>query len=364
MPMKIFVDGFFFNHTGIGRIYENLIDGLIRSDEVNGISTLVPSSMEQTFLKRFPSSKVSVRFTGIGFNFKEYLYKGHVINREFPGMDVYHFVSSNVPFFLRGKIVSTICDLITISPLFGLPWHRRWRFEYPFRHAINRSDHIVCISGFTKSEVCRTFGAPPEKFSVIYPPLTFQKFPGGNQPPGIHGDYLLFVGNRHVHKNLRCLFDALRLLAPKFPGLKTVVAGTRMMPIDDVEQAMGDPVLRDRIIPIQGATDAQIHALYTHARAFVFPSRIEGFGIPPLEALHAGIPVVCSDIPVLHEVCGDSVRYANPMDPSDFAEKIRETLTTTRKESDVTAGRKQARKFAAPDLTRDYLNLFRRISNP
>jgi glycosyltransferase involved in cell wall biosynthesis len=363
MTMKIFVDGLLFNHTGIGRIYENLIDGLIRSDEVKGVSTLVPSHMEQAFRKRFPTDKVSVRFTGLTFDFKEYLYKGHIINREFPGQDIYHFVSSNVPFFLRGKVVSTICDLITISPLFGLPWHRRWRFEHPVRHAINRSDHVVCISRFTKSEVCRTFGAPPEKLSVIYPPLSFQEFPGGNHPP-VRGDYLLFVGNRHVHKNLRCLFDAFRLLVPEFPGLKTVVAGTRLVKADDVERAMGDPVLRDRIIPLQGATDAQIHALYTHARAFVFPSRIEGFGIPPIEALHAGTPVVCSDIPVLHEVCGDAVRYANPLDPSDFAEKIREILTTPRTESEVTAGRIQARKYAVADLARDYLDLFSRVSNP
>jgi len=360
--MKIFVDGMLFRHTGMGRIYENLLDGLIRSEEVESISTLVPARREQAFRNRFSSDKVSARFTGLPDNFKEYLYKGQIINRAFPRQDIYHFISSNVPFFLRGKVISTVCDLITISPLFGLPWHRRWRFEYPVRHAIGRSNHVVCISEFTKSEVCRTFGTSSAKISVIYPPLAFPDAPDDGNTPPVAGDYLLFVGNRHVHKNLRCLFAALRLLVPKFPDLKAVVAGARMTQIDDVDRAMGDPVLKERIIAIQGAGDAEIRTLYTHARAFVFPTRIEGFGIPPLEALHAGIPTICSDIPVLREICGNSVLYANPQDPADFARKIREILMTPLARAQVLAGRAHALKYAMGNMNQSYLDLFRRIS--
>jgi glycosyltransferase involved in cell wall biosynthesis len=360
--MKIFVDGMLFRRTGMGRIYENLVDGLVRSGEVDGISTLVPLRMEREFRERFPSAKITVRFTRLSFDYREYLQKGRVINREFPGHDVYHFVSTNVPFFLRGKVVSTVCDLITISPLFGLPWHRRCRFEYPIRHAIGRSNHVVCISEFTKSEVCRRFGAPPGKFSVIHPPLAFTDAPGAGKPPKVAGEYLLFVGNRHVHKNLRCFFAALKLLAPEFPGLKAVVAGSRMTRPDDVDRAMDDPSLKERVVAIEGAGDDEIRGLYARARAFVFPSRIEGFGIPPLEALHAGIPTVCSDIPVLREVCGDTVLYADPLDPADFARKVREALSTANPEYRVLAGRARAMKYASENANRAYLDLFRRVS--
>ena len=362
--MKIFVDGMLFRHTGMGRIYENLVDGLLRSGEVDGISTLVPSRMERAFRERFSSPKISVRFTGLSYDYREYLDKGRLINREFPDQDVYHFVSTNVPFFLRGRVVSTVCDLITISPLFGLPWHRRCRFEVPIRHAIGRSDHVVCISEFTKSEVRRSFGTPSGKLSVIYPPLSFPDGPGAGKPPAVAGDYLLFVGNRHVHKNLPCLFAALGLLSPEYPSLKIVVAGGRMTPSDDVDRAMEDPLLKDRIVAIEGAGDDVIQGLYAHARAFVFPSRIEGFGIPPLEALHAGIPAVCSDIPVLREVCGNAVTYADPLDPADFARKIRELLSAPRTDAGALAGRAHAMKYAAKDMNRAYLDLFRRIAKP
>lgn len=361
--MKIFIDGMLFRHTGMGRIYENLVDGLTRSEEIEGISTLVPAGMEQAFRNRFSSNKISASFTDLRDNYKEYLYKGQIINREFPGQDIYHFVSSNVPFFLRGKVVSTVCDLITISPLFGLPWHRRVRFEYPVYHAINRSNHVVCISEFTKSEVCRTFKTPPEKISVIYPPLTFHDAPGEGKIPSVASDYLLFVGNRHVHKNLRCLFAALRILVPKFPDLKVVIAGTRMTQVDDIDQALSDPLLKDRIIAIQGAGDAEIRTLYTNAKAFVFPSKIEGFGIPPLEALHAGIPTICSDIPVLREVCGNSVLYANPLNPADFAQKIEKTLMTPPSAAQILEGRTHALRYTSHNRSQAYLNLFRKIVN-
>jgi len=360
--MKIFIDGMLFRHTGMGRIYENLLDVLIRSDEVERISTLVPSWMEQAFRNRFSSNKVSARFTGLPNNFKEYLYKGQIINREFQRQDIYHFVSSNVPFFLRGKVISTVCDLITISPLFGLPWHRRWRFEYPVRHAIGRSNHVVCISEFTKSEVCRTFGTSSAKLSVIYPPLAFPDAQDDGDTPPVAGDYLLFVGNRHVHKNLRCLFTALSLLTPEFPDLKIVVAGARMKQFDDVDRALENPLLRDRIVSVQNAGDDEIQRLYNHARAFVFASLVEGFGIPPLEALHTGIPTICSDIPVLREVCGNSVYYANPQDPVDFARKIREALTVVSTEAQVLAGRAHALKYATDDMNHTYMDLFRRVA--
>jgi len=362
--MKVFVDGMMFRHTGMGRIYENLLDGLAASDEIERITTLVPCRMEQAFRERFLSPRITVRFTTLSYDYREYLGKGLLINREFPGMDVHHFVSTNVPFFMRGKVVSTVCDLITISPLFGLPPLRRRRFEVPMRHAVGRSDHVVCISEATKSDVRRSFGTPEGKLSVIHPPLSFPDGPRTAKPPAVAGDYLLFVGNRHVHKNLRCLFAALKMLSADHPSLKAVVAGARMAPSDDVDRAMADPSLSGRIVVIEGADDDAIRDLYAHAKAFVFPSRMEGFGIPPLEALHAGIPTVCSDIPVLREVCGDAAAYADPLDPADFARKIRELLAAPRTEAAALAGRARAMRYAGKDAIRAYIDLFRRVCGP
>jgi len=137
-----------------------------------------------------------------------------------------------------------------------------------------------------------------------------------------------------------------------------------MNPVDDVDLAMEDPILKGRIVAVEGAEAAEIRDLYARARAFVFPSLIEGFGIPPVEALHAGIPTVCSDIPVLREVCGDAAIYADPLDPADFAGKVRGLLASPRSEARARAGRTRASRYSSEDTARAYLELFRRISGP
>jgi glycosyltransferase involved in cell wall biosynthesis len=119
------------------------------------------------------------------------------------------------------------------------------------------------------------------------------------------------------------------------------------------------PELRKRLVEFPSASDWEIRNLYQHARVFVFPSLIEGFGIPPLEALWHGVPVVCSDIPVVREVCGAVVRYANPMDPADFARVILRTLREPQYTERRETGREWASRYACSESTRRYLALFR-----
>ncbi|MEK7365411.1 MAG: glycosyltransferase, partial [Candidatus Deferrimicrobiota bacterium] len=88
-----------------------------------------------------------------------------------------------------------------------------------------------------------------------------------------------------------------------------------------------DPRLMGRLIEIPDPSDDEIARLFGGAKAFVFPSFAEGFGLPPLEAMASGVPVVCSDIPVFREVYGDAVRYVDPSRPESIAEGVREILT-------------------------------------
>jgi glycosyltransferase involved in cell wall biosynthesis len=129
---------------------------------------------------------------------------------------------------------------------------------------------------------------------------------------------------------------------------------------DDVDAALKDPVMRAKVIEFPEATDEEIQNLHAHARVFVFPTRIEGFGIPPLEALSFGVPVVGSDIPVVREVCGNAIRYANPDDPADFARRIREALAEPHGEEAVRNGKERAWRYAKINSVARYLDLFRR----
>jgi glycosyltransferase involved in cell wall biosynthesis len=211
--------------------------------------------------------------------------------------------------------------------------------------------------------VIDSFDVPPDFLEVIYPPLDVDlardPLEFSEKDRMVEGDYLLFVGSRNAHKNLKCLIDAFGRLLPEFPDLKLVIAGARMRLRDEVDEALEAGRFRESLIPYLTATDREIRNLYAHARAFVFPSLIEGFGIPPLEAIAFGIPAVCSDIPVIREVCGDAVKYADPHDPSDFAAAVRETLMETRNSRDALAGKDRIRRYSKGKIAGQYIQLFK-----
>lgn len=362
--MNLYIDGMWFRHTGIGRIYENLLQGLIEADEVESIHTVVSPGRRTEFLEKFSNRKVLPRFMNYPYDYREILRKGLALRNLDPKPDLFYFPSFNVPFFLDGKVVSTVCDLIPLTPFFDLSWHMRARFRFAVRHALKRSVRTVCISQATRDHVVKDFGIGSNSLEVIHPPLDF---PSGNAPaeaggerPIVEGDYLLYVGNRNPHKNLGCLLDAFRMLAPELPEFRVVVAGPRMRKRDGVDAARETPGLRERVLEIPEASDVEIRNLYQHARVFVFPTLIEGFGIPPLEALWHGVPVVCSDIPVVREVCGNEVRYANPRDPADFTRAIRLALREPQDTVRRAAGREWALRYSRDVATRLYLTLFRR----
>ncbi len=362
--MNLYLDGMWFRHTGIGRIYENLLQGLVEADEVECIHTIVSPGSKTEFLEKFSNRKVLPRFVSYPYDYREILRKGLALRNLNPKPDLFHFPSFNVPYFLDGKVVSTVCDLIPLTPFFDLPWHMRARFRFAVRHALKRSVRTVCISQATRDHVVKEFGIGTDSLELVHPPLDF---PSGNVPaeaggerPIVEGDYLLYVGNRNPHKNLRCLLDAFRILAPELPEFRVVVAGPRMRKRDDVDVVGEAPELRNRLVEIPSSSDGEIHNLYKHARVFIFPTLIEGFGIPPLEALWRGVLVVCSDIPVVREVCGDVVRYANPRDPADFARAIRLALREPQNTERREAGRKWALRYSRGEVTRRYLDLFQR----
>jgi glycosyltransferase involved in cell wall biosynthesis len=125
-----------------------------------------------------------------------------------------------------------------------------------------------------------------------------------------------------------------------------------------VDRWKSDPRLRDRLIEIPDPTDEDIVRLFSRAKAFVFPSYAEGFGLPPLEAMASGVPVVCSDILVFREVYGDAVRYVDPSRPESISEGIRKVLTDPAYASLlVDRGRKQAGIYRRERFVSDYMEL-------
>lgn len=166
-----------------------------------------------------------------------------------------------------------------------------------------------------------------------------------SSPMNLPEKFALFVGNAYPHKNLEFLINAWEGI-----DLPLVLAGGRSVFYERLEKLIKSP----NIILI-GHVDDPVK-LYTKAEIFVFPSLMEGFGLPPLEAMKHGLPVVCSNIPVLREILGDAAVYFDPKDKSDLKEKI----AFARSHLAVLAnrGRTQAKKYSWAKMAAETLKVY------
>jgi glycosyltransferase involved in cell wall biosynthesis len=201
----------------------------------------------------------------------------------------------------------------------ALHWLKSVGHRLALEAAVHRSKHIIAISQYTKNSILDHFRVPGRKISVVY---------NGIRPPtggetvalsslGVQRPYILHVGNRYPHKNLDVLLESYADFCRKDTETMLVLAGKGDVFTRELQSHARALRIPDvRVQWIDTPTDAVLARLYADATLVVTPSRIEGFGIPPLEALSFGVPVAASHASSLPEVLGDTARYFDPDDGS------------------------------------------------
>ena len=210
---------------------------------------------------------------------------------------------------------------------------------------MRRTRLVASVSRFSADELMRYFGARARGVEVIHE--------GGEHILREAADasvierlalggrrFVLAVGSQSPNKNLAAIVDAMKLLDD--PNLLLVAAGGGNNRVF-AAAAVSDP----RLVSTGYVTDGQLRALYEHAACFVFPSYYEGFGLPPLEAMCCGCPVVASDRASMPEVCGDAVLYCDPADPTTLAKQLRRVLDSAALHDELrAAGHARAANFS------------------
>lgn len=189
------------------------------------------------------------------------------------------------------------------------PEYFRW-FDLPFWKfflwtSVRRSRRLIAVSAATRDDLQRYYGAPAQVIHHGVEPR-FLEIANRRQPK----DYLLCASTSHPHKNLERLLR-VHQQAPGLPPL--VITGVRGFAAAEVEKLAGDSVRITGWVPRE-----ELYELFRGARGFIYPSTFEGFGMPVLEAMAAGVPVACSDIPPLREIAGSTVHYFDPASDSDI----------------------------------------------
>jgi glycosyltransferase involved in cell wall biosynthesis len=194
--------------------------------------------------------------------------------------------------------------------------------------AVHRADHVICISENTRSDLIELFGVDPQKTSVIYlavSPLDTRK---SHVPPVVGTPYIAYVGLRSSYKNFSGLLQAFASSEFLRSNFSIVCVGGEPVSRRDSELIERFHLRKDQVLHIKGEDDV-LAAVYRDAATFVYPSLYEGFGLPPLEAMSAACPVVCSNKSSLPEVCGEAAEYFDPTSPESIAAAIERVVSSS-----------------------------------
>ncbi len=270
--------------------------------------------------------------------------------------DLFHAPHYVLPPLSRGRAIVTIHDCIHLMFPQYLPSRAAYLYARTFLwSACRQADRILTVSEASKRDIVHLLGVSEAKITVI-PNAIDEGFwvpPPEEEVQRIRArfqldrPFLLYVGNVKPHKNLERLIEAFHLVRQRKIDLTLLIIGDEITRYTALRQAVHRYQLHKYVRFLGYVPDQTLAILYRLATAFVFPSLYEGFGLPPLEAMASGTPVVTSNVSSLPEVVGDAAQLVDPYDPASIAEAIeRVVCDPTLRAQMVERGHLRAREFS------------------
>jgi len=279
-------------------------------------------------------------------------------------VDINHFFNYIVPPKVSGKVIDTIHDLgFVYCPQF-LNKKNLARIKRDINYSIERSDIIVTVSNSVKNEIIKEFNIDSEKIKVVYNASTlgddYLDKTYLQQVWNLYDNYFLYVGNIEPRKNLVNLIRAYSYLKKNenIP-LKLVIVGQPMWNAKEVFKEVERLKLKNDIIFTGYVNEIEKKTLYKFCNTFVFPAIYEGFGIPIIDAMFEGKPVVCSDINVFREITNGNAYFANTTDAQDLASKMHQAMSS---KDDAEIRKKVANNFSWDKSVNEIMGIYDLLS--
>ncbi len=359
--MHIAIDARIIN-SSTGRYVERLLHYLQQVDTTNAYSVLVLAKDEHFW------QPTAANFTVIvaefdNYSFAEQLGFKKLLNKLKP--DLVHFCMPQQPILYKGKTITTFHDLTLVrtynSDKNWLVFHLKQLVgNYVFKKVAKTSDAIITPSQYTKNELVTFTSISEDKVSVIYE--AGETGIGSNrtyQLPYKH--YILYVGQQSDYKNIKRLGDAHQLLLEAFPDLGLVLVGKKNISALKNEEYFINKQYKN-ILFTDFVEDDQLNWLYAHADAYIFPSLMEGFGLPGLEAMAHGTPVVSSNATCLPEIYGDAAKYFDPTNINEIARSITTVLSDEKLRTQLsTAGYQQIKKYSWKKMAQETHEIYQKV---
>ncbi|RZK20317.1 MAG: glycosyltransferase family 1 protein [Pedobacter sp.] len=285
-------------------------------------------------------------------------------------VQIFHGLSHEIPFYIQHtpiKSVVTIHDLIFLRFPHYYKLIDRKLYEWKSKSACKRADKIIAISEKTKQDIVELYGTNPDKIEVIYQSCDESFKTTLSQPTlekirreyNLPDKYILSVGTIEARKNLLLTIKALRNVRDDY---KLVVIGKQTPYFNEVEKEIEALALKDRIILLRNIPFTDLPGIYQMAGIFVYPSFYEGFGIPIIEALYSGVPVIAAKGSCLEEAGGPKSIYIEPTDVNGLSNRINEVLANPSLQKEMKEkGLEFVQKFNSPLVTQQLMNCYLNI---
>jgi glycosyltransferase involved in cell wall biosynthesis len=352
--VRVAIDARKLHDFGIGTYIRNLLRQLARIDRETDYVLLTPEADLEVAAQLGPNFR-TVLEPSPNYSLREQIHVPWVLRRERP--DVYHAPHYILPAAIGCRSVVTIHDCIHLM----FPQYLPNKAAYAYARAsmwmaVTRSDCILTVSEASKRDILHFFNVAPEKIVVISNAIDdhFWLTPPDEEVSRVKQRYqldhqfVLYVGNIKPHKNLVRLIEAFdRLRRSGFEDLKLLIIGDEISKLPALRRAVHSHKLHKHVRFLGYVSDDTLRVLYRLASVFVFPSLYEGFGLPPLEAMASGTPVVTSNQSSMPEVSGDAAVLVDPYDVESIVDGIRRVLSDSALAANLRRrGPERAREFS------------------
>jgi glycosyltransferase involved in cell wall biosynthesis len=375
---------------GIGTYIRNLVRALARVDNRNQYKLITTEQAVPEFADLPPNFETAIfpgaNKKGIGQDGLAQIRYGLFLRKL--DADLFHIPLNAVPLLMPKPYLVTIHDMSTLLFASQLGYRNRLRHFY-LRRGLLRADRVMAVSMATCRDVEAVLGIPASRIRVVYnaPDPTFHAPPARTRVRGeesgyppeiqrvldryrIHYPFLLYVGRTNPQKNIPRLVEAFAVLRGEiqehavYRDLRLLIIGDEISRYPALRHAVIQSRVEDTVRFLGFVPIDTLRSFYQAASAFVFPSLYEGFGLPPLEAMACGTPVVCSHVSSLPEVVGDAAEIVNPENVFDIARGIREVLLDQpRRSLMVERGFEQARRFSWERTAQQVLDAYEEIGS-
>lgn len=362
------------NFTGLGNYSRYVIDALSTNCKDNEYLLYIPRDRMNPLLdevmERGEGRVRKLQPVGSIWRFFSSLWRlvGVTYNARADRVDIYHGLSNELPLNIKGRVKSvvTVHDLIFLKLPHCYPVIDRHIYNFKFRRACKNANHIIAVSECTKRDIVKHYGISPGKISVIYQgcsdvfskPVSKEMCASVKEKYNLPDRYVLQVGTIEERKNLLTVVKALKKLPQ---DVHLVAVGRRTKYTELVDGYIARKGLGDRVHILSDVTSEELPVIYRCAKTFVYMSLYEGFGIPILEALNSGLPVVAATGSCLEEAGGPHSLYVAPNDFKGLANAIMQCSIPEVRNEMIAEGYKWAARFTPANHAEQTMKCYRKI---